>query len=51
MAVTSSCVTRFDGVDVAMSDRAFNGRVLLEHAVKEIAADLQPDPSACSPRW
>jgi hypothetical protein len=27
-----------------MSERAFNGRVLLEHAVKEIAADLQPDP-------
>jgi hypothetical protein len=27
-----------------MSERAFNGRILLEHAVKEIAADLHPDP-------
>ncbi len=27
-----------------MSDQAFNGRVLLEHAAKEIAADLHPDP-------
>jgi hypothetical protein len=27
-----------------MSERAFNGRVLLEHAAKEIAADLHPDP-------
>jgi DNA-binding XRE family transcriptional regulator len=27
-----------------MSERAFNGRVLLEHATGEIAADLHPDP-------
>ena len=27
-----------------MSERAFNGRVLLERAAKEIAADLHPDP-------
>jgi hypothetical protein len=27
-----------------MSDRAFNGRVLLEHAARELRADLRPDP-------
>jgi transcriptional regulator with XRE-family HTH domain len=27
-----------------MSDRAFNGRVLLEHAAGELRADLRPDP-------
>ena len=27
-----------------MSDRAFNGRVLLEHAAGELRADLHPDP-------
>jgi hypothetical protein len=27
-----------------MSERAFNGRVLLEQAANQIAADLHPDP-------
>lgn len=27
-----------------MSERAFNGRVLLEQAANQVAADLHPDP-------
>jgi hypothetical protein len=29
---------------MAMSGQAFNGRVLLEHAAKELRADSWPDP-------